>query len=518
MKKSGVQRIYMLLILIIVLCIFELELMVNYPQQWIELIGVGCLIIFVACLIVANGNSIRKEYRKEQIEQERQRNEELQNVAKSEKANYLLIKKNFADLEDKFNRQEKANLVLSNAIEVSERKLQKYMAQMMEEEKKVARISVGRTKEYSESVLKSNEELKARLVSMESRLTDMAEEISSLRNNLNQSQSNSIEEEQYQKLLSTVSDSEERLKAHLNTSLHNVETQLQAAAQNFTSLSESTGNKVLDNSKTELESSETKMPEMAVSPELDLSESKESEMNISAEADMGTSELGISVDSASSLSEISETELSVDKGQNTTISSDSGAAGQNMEASPILEENKKEEPDFSDPNKVMDSDDINAILASIGNEVNTEAVSEFQAEQTVGGSENTDQITSVEQMKILESEVKAAPEPEVEVTPEPMMKAIPEPEVKAVSKPKVKAAPEPEVKTVSKPDFSDPNKMMGPDDIAALLAGMNGGEAESAKAKPAVPPKPAVAPKPLQPTDPNKVMSPDEIAALIAGL
>ena len=77
MKKSGVQRIYMLLILIIVLGIFELELMVNYSQYWIELVGVGCLIIFVACLIVANRNSIQKEYIKAQAEQERKKVEEL---------------------------------------------------------------------------------------------------------------------------------------------------------------------------------------------------------------------------------------------------------------------------------------------------------------------------------------------------------------------------------------------------------------------------------------------------------
>ena len=69
---------------------------------------------------------------------------------------------------------------------------------------------------------------------------------------------------------------------------------------------------------------------------------------------------------------------------------------------------------------------------------------------------------------------------------------------------------------VAAPDISDPNKMMSPDDIAALLASMNAEE----PAAPVVEETPIVEEKPAMPdlSDPNKVMSPDEIAALIANL
>ena len=62
------------------------------------------------------------------------------------------------------------------------------------------------------------------------------------------------------------------------------------------------------------------------------------------------------------------------------------------------------------------------------------------------------------------------------------------------------------------PDMSDPNKMMSPDDIAALLANMSPAE-ETA-------PEPVVEEKPAMPdlSDPNKPMSQDEIAALLASL
>ncbi len=129
------------------------------------------------------------------------------------------------------------------------------------------------------------------------------------------------------------------------------------------------------------------------------------------------------------------------------------------------------------------------------------------------------------------------PLPDIMEEPEPLPDLMEEP-----------VAPMPEPDPVIEeippmPDLSDPNKMMSPDDIAALLASINGG----ADAEPEVvadeiaedlPEEPADAPKVLDTqivsgpeeeaaedvppmpdlSDPNKVMSPDEIAALFANL
>ena len=85
------------------------------------------------------------------------------------------------------------------------------------------------------------------------------------------------------------------------------------------------------------------------------------------------------------------------------------------------------------------------------------------------------------------------------------------------------------------PDLSDPNKMMTPDDIAALLANVGAAEPEAA-AEPAVEEpvtEPAEEPveeipleeevieeKPPMPdlSDPNRMMTPDDIAALLANM
>ena len=63
----------------------------------------------------------------------------------------------------------------------------------------------------------------------------------------------------------------------------------------------------------------------------------------------------------------------------------------------------------------------------------------------------------------------------------------------------------------------DPNKMMSPDDIAALVASMGGEEALTEEA----PVEEVLAEEPAEPViddDPNKMMSPDDIAALVASM
>ena len=68
-----------------------------------------------------------------------------------------------------------------------------------------------------------------------------------------------------------------------------------------------------------------------------------------------------------------------------------------------------------------------------------------------------------------------------------------------------------------KPDLSDPNKMMTPEDIAALLASTEEATAEEPKEEPVKeePAKKAESSKPDL-SDPNKMMTPEDIAALLA--
>lgn len=155
------------------------------------------------------------------------------------------------------------------------------------------------------------------------------------------------------------------------------------------------------------------------------------------------------------------------------------------ELEPIPESEPEPMPDLSDPNKMMSPDDVNALLASMAADT-----------------------------------ASASSLPDVEVTEEPEPEPIPE------------AVPEPvEEEAPPMPDLSDPNKMMSPDDISALLASMSADAtsaaslpdievAEEPEPEPIPEPEPVAEAVPPMPdlSDPNHKMSPDEIAALFANL
>ena len=132
----------------------------------------------------------------------------------------------------------------------------------------------------------------------------------------------------------------------------------------------------------------------------------------------------------------------------------------------IMEE-KPPMPDLSDPNKMMSPDDIAALLANMGGD-------DTPAE-----------------------EPEPVAEPEVDLEPEAVFEPI------AEEKPPM-------------PDLSDPNKMMSPDDIAALLANMGGDDIPAEE--PAGEPEPAPVEPEIDLSDPNKKLSADEIAALFASM
>ena len=145
---------------------------------------------------------------------------------------------------------------------------------------------------------------------------------------------------------------------------------------------------------------------------------------------------------------------------------------------------------------------------------------------------------------VVDTELEPLMPEEPELLPEPEAEPEPEPEIESAAESVAEPEAEPEIEELPpEPDLSDPNKMMSPDDIAALLASINSEvaaepEVVADEVAEDIPDEPVGQPEvldtqivsePEQETatdaapmpdlsDPNKVMSPDEIAALFANL
>ncbi len=118
--------------------------------------------------------------------------------------------------------------------------------------------------------------------------------------------------------------------------------------------------------------------------------------------------------------------------------------------------------------------------------------------------------TPAEEPVVEAVEEAPAEEPVAEVAADvPSLEDITMADLEALAEPTPEPVSEPEPTPAPAPVNSDPNHVMTPDEIAALLSGA--GEEPA----PEPTPEPTPAPAPVN-SDPNHVMTPDEIAALIA--
>lgn len=159
-------------------------------------------------------------------------------------------------------------------------------------------------------------------------------------------------------------------------------------------------------------------------------------------------------------------------------------------------------PDFTPLEAVEDEEPVSSIELEESNEET--AKEEFSFDIQKEAEEESDLGP------ILSEGIEVGVIPEVQSILEPEPEPIPEPEPVAKEVPPM-------------PDLSDPNKVMSPDDIEALLASMASESEtlqEEAQPEPIPEPEPVVEETPSMPdlSDPNRAMSPDEIAALFANL
>ena len=411
-KTIKLQIIFSVLILAVFL-VAEFYAMINYPQQYI-IIALFAVFILLCIFFIVKGI-----FDIQQINEEEKR-EQYENLIKSQKASYLLLKKYFEMINDKVDVLQETSKVPTEEI--------------VSAQKGVAKVIINRSRENAEALMNSNDLLMEQFEEFNNRLDSINQDIVKNVKEISQENYNQTIIKQ-QDIISDIKD----MELHINQAI--MQTQQIISSQPV----QLTANVEIPQQAVAVPVSIPQMapmPNVSSVPETNNVTSFESKQNVDFEND-------IKMEEASPMPEEPVME----------------------EMPPIPEEPVKEEvpptPEMTDPNKKMDPDEIAALIANMN-----------------GGT---------------------AEEVEAPVVEEP----IPEEPVKEEVPPA--------------PEMTDPNKKLDPDEIAALIANMNGETAEEVKApivEEPIPEEPVMEEKPPMPdmSDPNKTMSPDEIAALIANM
>lgn len=381
-KSMGKIRIAFSAMILFVLFLLEIYLMVNASQYFVGLVTASVLLIAVLYIFVTS--VIQVNYEKEQ-----ELLDEFDDIFKSEKATYLLMRKSFED----FNER----------LAFLEDNIKTPTEEIIAAQKAIAKVSISRNKENTDALMNSNDKLLERFFAFE----DM----------LNENNSKLLEQ---QKLIINQANQEIIIKQ-------------QEALSRMKELELTIKNEILQSVNTIT----SYQPQVVLSNSVPVMPQEKKE----------------TVQEEPVVEEVIEEEPVIEE--------------------PVIEEAVEEEPVIEEP-----------------------AVEEVVEEEPVIEEPVVEEI--VEEEPVIE-------EPAVEeaVEEEPVIE---------------EAAPMPDLS-------SDPNHIMTPDEIAALLQATNGTGEPEPVAEPEPEPEPVIeeAPaeeKPPMPdlSDPNHVMTPDEIAALLANM
>ena len=405
--KARMQIIFGALILALFFSV-ELYMMINYSDKYLIIAGIA-LVELIFLYVIIQGIFALKE------EKEIRNEAQYDNVFKSEKASYLMLKKYFEEFEDKLNYLEKASKVPTEEI--------------VNAQKGIAKVVMNRTRQGSEAMLNSTEQIADQLAEVQkqseafqSLLSSCKEEIIAAQKSAGNSSEKSVQM-QIQDLVVQMKDMELRLNAALS---QNQKVIVQSAPASFgtTSDEKSFLNEVMADevADTDDDLEETVEPEPVVVPEpIPEPESVAAPEPIPEPEPVAAPEPIPEPEPVAAPEPIPEPE-SVAAPEPIPEPESVAAPEPIPEPEPVV----APEP-ASDSNRSLSPDEIAALFANMGNDSTSEAKEEPVQE----------------------------PAPEV------------------IEKPTVAEKTEaPADSTQPMPDSSDPNKALSPDEIAALFASM----------------------------------------------
>ena len=150
-EKNIRLRLNISLLVAAVLLVADLYAMINMPHEFIVLAIITALFL-VAIYFLVDSISIHLMAEKNRKE------EQYDNIFKSEKASYLLLRKTFEDLSELI---EKGNQSRSANVE-----------EIIHAQKAVAKVSIGRSKENADALMNSNDRIMEKITMLEAVLSD----------------------------------------------------------------------------------------------------------------------------------------------------------------------------------------------------------------------------------------------------------------------------------------------------------------------------------------------------------
>ncbi|MDD7378072.1 MAG: hypothetical protein SO445_05005 [Lachnospiraceae bacterium] len=397
-KDNNYIKVIFSVLIIVIGILAEFYIMINLGGEPVYLCIFGMIILIMSYILISS--IVQIQYNKM-----REEREEHDNLFKSQKASYLIIRKSFDEI---FQR-----------LESLEKSIKLPTEELITAQKAIAKVNISRSKENTDALMNSNDKLLEKVFEFEDMLDENNKKLLESQNQITEQQMKDVMLKQ-QEINATIKELQLSLKNEMLQAINTIATTQpqnipQQMSQNISQVEISKVDQAIPikiEGDTELKFEEPVIEEPVI--EEPIAEEPLMEEPIAEEPLMEEP--------------IGEEPLMEEPIAEEPLMEEPIIEEPIVEE-PIMEEAPAEEvppmPDLSDPNKVMTPEEIAALIANTG------------AEEPVAED--------------LVAEEPVAEEP---IAEEPIMEEAP-----------VEEAP-------PMPDLSDPNKVMTPDEIAALIANM----------------------------------------------
>ena len=488
--KKDRKRLSVSAVFEIILIMMEIYVMFNMGEELLVIV-IGLIPIAALLYLIITSAADIGQLSKQQDE------EKYSEIVRAQKASYLVIKRNFEDLQARMDDMEDVSAIPTD--------------QIIGAQKAVAKVTINRNKENAEALMNSNDMMIEQLQNMEDKLLSNNQEVLQknqelLQKNQELLQKNQELENHINTLKSTIAGIESKVNC-LESKASQPSVIINQAGT--TPVTEGTMASQHPYMKPEINYGETVQPS-GQSEELELDEPDISLDELEVDEPVYEIPTEENIEDLASMAESGNDSLEEDL-EIPELDPELEAALANIAEEPTMEEVAEEAS--------MDTE-LSLDELSLEEELPLEeAPEELEAEA----------LAEEEAPEELEAEALAEEEAPEELEVEALPEEVPAEEPEAVEE----AVTEPEEDPLSGLDTSDPNKQLSPDEIAAMFSAAGGDESvenvteesegeivseteqENSEDEAS---NIADALAGLDTSDPNKVMSPDEIQALFANL
>ncbi len=472
-EKTPKKRVRTTSVITLLICMIDIYIIINIPEDY-TILAAAMFLTLVSSVLTINSWFKWKDL------EGQNRNEQYTDIMNVQKSSYVIIQKKVQDLDEKLNFIGQKIMPLEKAGDVNQRKIASMLDSIVEDQKKIAKITISRSKENADALMNPNDKLLLQMEEFRDSISGMQGQLLSQQEEIHNEEAKKLDKST-DEIFKRITELRDLLVKEADEISENILTSQQSLEESYSSAIEAAAE------SKNMNSAKDSITEEKSSEEIHNTDQKE------------------------------EQPIAEDVLNEEQMVSEETAFEEQNEQQAASEEAVVETPTGEEP--VLKQPELNSQIEqpeSVPESEQVSAVEEFAVPEP-------EQVSAVEEFAVPEPEqasvVEELPVPEPEQASVVEELPVPEPEQASV----VEELPVPEPIVVPDQAIESPaadssksesDSGMSPEDIAALIAKTESENLPETTAKYEEEEKP---PMPDM-SDPNRPMSPEDIAALIANM